>query len=80
MCSFWGFLGLLHEVYSWMLPFFHILWLLVFTLTQFGFNLSLPVSRFVLPVAKNVSFPAGLPTAFAFCEKETSQLRVLFDI
>lgn len=51
-----------------------------FTLTQFGFNLSLPLSRFVLPVAKKISFPMCLPTAFAFCGNETSQLRVLFDI
>lgn len=29
---------------------------------------------------KKISFPMCLPTAFAFCGNETSQLRVLFDI
>lgn len=66
MCLFWGFLGLLHEVYFWMLPFFHMLWFLFFTLTQSGFKLFLPVSRFVLPLAKKCFVPNGPAHCFCF--------------
>lgn len=75
-----GFIGLQHEVCSWVLIFFHMLQLLVLILTLYGFNLSLPISRIALPVVENILFLMGLPTACPFCEKETSQLRALYSI
>lgn len=54
ICSFWVFSGIHHKVCSWILPFFHVLWLLILTLTQYDFNISLPISRTALLVVENV--------------------------